>query len=294
MLFGNMKRTATAKAITPCVLYSLSHRDLHGILELNPAMATRIREVAEERLKAHAVGIDIGTLMPKHSPGILVDLTQMSKDQNQSHYDVNTSQRVSRLIKGSSKIWDSRSADVDIPDIPIIVASRADISETEAKVKVDIEVQDTPVILASTPEQKEKYKSKSNLEKIRKSSLMVPSEHGGHSQFKLKKSDIVVPVIEDSVALESLQAEDIKSAIYTAQRRKSAIAFASSQFLDKFAVSNTGDVVKIETETTDLLNNEKEIEIIKKKVFLNLLRAMQIFFLDMLCHPMLLVNHLKG
>ena len=36
--------------MTECILYSLSRTDLNRVLESNPAMAERIKRVAEERL----------------------------------------------------------------------------------------------------------------------------------------------------------------------------------------------------------------------------------------------------
>lgn len=45
-----MKRTATIKSVTPCVLYSLSKTQLDEVLSHHPNMAHAIRKVAEERL----------------------------------------------------------------------------------------------------------------------------------------------------------------------------------------------------------------------------------------------------
>ncbi|KAJ3315881.1 Potassium/sodium hyperpolarization-activated cyclic nucleotide-gated channel 3 [Boothiomyces sp. JEL0838] len=50
LLFGRMKRTASIRAFTHCRLYSLSRKDLNSILELNPSMADRMKQVASERL----------------------------------------------------------------------------------------------------------------------------------------------------------------------------------------------------------------------------------------------------
>ncbi len=50
LLFGRMKRTATIKTVTPCILYSLSKKHLDEVLAHHPNMAHAIRKVAEERL----------------------------------------------------------------------------------------------------------------------------------------------------------------------------------------------------------------------------------------------------
>ncbi|KAJ3194278.1 hypothetical protein HK101_003086 [Irineochytrium annulatum] len=50
LLFGRLKRTATIRTTTPCILYSLSKTDLDLVLLRHPSMALRIRAVAEERL----------------------------------------------------------------------------------------------------------------------------------------------------------------------------------------------------------------------------------------------------
>ena len=59
VLFGQMKRTATIRATTNCVLYSLSRQDLNEILETNPAMATKLRKIAEERMAETATVIKV-------------------------------------------------------------------------------------------------------------------------------------------------------------------------------------------------------------------------------------------
>ena len=46
-----MKRTATIKCITPCVLYSLSKKQLDEVLLHHPQMTAAIRAIAEERLR---------------------------------------------------------------------------------------------------------------------------------------------------------------------------------------------------------------------------------------------------
>jgi hypothetical protein len=51
LLFGRMKRTASIRTVTPCILYSLSKSDLDAMLLHHPTMAARIRAVAEERLE---------------------------------------------------------------------------------------------------------------------------------------------------------------------------------------------------------------------------------------------------
>jgi CRP-like cAMP-binding protein len=50
LLFGRMKRTASIRALSHCILYSLSRQDLNSVLELNPVMAERMRQVAADRL----------------------------------------------------------------------------------------------------------------------------------------------------------------------------------------------------------------------------------------------------
>ncbi|KAJ3339767.1 Potassium/sodium hyperpolarization-activated cyclic nucleotide-gated channel 4, partial [Kappamyces sp. JEL0680] len=59
LLFGSMKRTATVKAITECVIYSLSQPDLETVLEINPTLAESMRKIAEQRLKDNKVKITI-------------------------------------------------------------------------------------------------------------------------------------------------------------------------------------------------------------------------------------------
>jgi CRP-like cAMP-binding protein len=54
LLFGRMKRTASIRAVTHCVLYSLSRQDLNSVLELNPVMADKMKQVAADRLAADA------------------------------------------------------------------------------------------------------------------------------------------------------------------------------------------------------------------------------------------------
>ncbi|KAI8813156.1 hypothetical protein BJ742DRAFT_866062 [Cladochytrium replicatum] len=50
VLFGRMKRTANIRAVTPCVLYSLSKRDLDVVLEDFPEVTEAMTVVANERL----------------------------------------------------------------------------------------------------------------------------------------------------------------------------------------------------------------------------------------------------
>ncbi|KAL2912093.1 hypothetical protein HK105_208446 [Polyrhizophydium stewartii] len=54
LLYGRMRRTASVRAVTNCILYSLSRPDLNTVLECNPKMADKMRKVAEERLAADA------------------------------------------------------------------------------------------------------------------------------------------------------------------------------------------------------------------------------------------------
>lgn len=51
LLFGHMKRTATIKAVTPCILYSLSRHDLMFILNIYPEIAENLQKEAEKRLE---------------------------------------------------------------------------------------------------------------------------------------------------------------------------------------------------------------------------------------------------
>lgn len=51
LLFGKMKRTASIKCVTPCVLYSLSKKQLDEVLLHHPQMNSAIRAVAELRLR---------------------------------------------------------------------------------------------------------------------------------------------------------------------------------------------------------------------------------------------------
>ena len=50
VLFENMRRTATIKAIGNCILYRLDVADLEKVLEINPKMAASIQRIAEKRL----------------------------------------------------------------------------------------------------------------------------------------------------------------------------------------------------------------------------------------------------
>ncbi|KAI8902615.1 hypothetical protein BC833DRAFT_616549 [Globomyces pollinis-pini] len=54
LLFGRMKRTASIRAVTHCVLYSLSREDLNAVLEINPYMSDKMKQVAADRLAADA------------------------------------------------------------------------------------------------------------------------------------------------------------------------------------------------------------------------------------------------
>ena len=49
-----MKRTASIRSMTHCILYSLSRQDLNSVLELNPVMAEKMKQVAADRLAADA------------------------------------------------------------------------------------------------------------------------------------------------------------------------------------------------------------------------------------------------
>ena len=51
LLFGMMKRTASIKCLTACILYSLSKKQLDDVLQHHAQMAVAIRSVAEERLR---------------------------------------------------------------------------------------------------------------------------------------------------------------------------------------------------------------------------------------------------
>ncbi|KAJ1561594.1 Potassium/sodium hyperpolarization-activated cyclic nucleotide-gated channel 4 [Nowakowskiella sp. JEL0078] len=51
LLFGLLKRTATIKAVTPCLLYSLSKSNLDRVIDRHPGVADQFKLVAEERLK---------------------------------------------------------------------------------------------------------------------------------------------------------------------------------------------------------------------------------------------------
>ncbi|KAJ3347756.1 Potassium/sodium hyperpolarization-activated cyclic nucleotide-gated channel 4, partial [Kappamyces sp. JEL0680] len=50
LLFGRMKRTASIRAVSNCILYSLSKTDLNDVLAMNPVVSERMKEVAAERL----------------------------------------------------------------------------------------------------------------------------------------------------------------------------------------------------------------------------------------------------
>nr|KAJ3408582.1 anaphase-promoting complex subunit Hcn1 [Polyrhizophydium stewartii] len=54
LMFGRMRRTASVRAVTNCILYSLSRPDLNTILEHHPKMADKMRKIAEERLAVNA------------------------------------------------------------------------------------------------------------------------------------------------------------------------------------------------------------------------------------------------
>lgn len=49
-----MKRTASIRAVSHCILYSLSRADLNAVLELNPVIAQKMKQVAVDRLAADA------------------------------------------------------------------------------------------------------------------------------------------------------------------------------------------------------------------------------------------------
>jgi hypothetical protein len=68
-----MKRTASIRAVTKSVLYSLTQRDLDTVLEINPIMAEKMRAVAEERLKLRGVAIEVSKSHQSIHP--FVDLT---------------------------------------------------------------------------------------------------------------------------------------------------------------------------------------------------------------------------
>ncbi|KAJ3324451.1 hypothetical protein HDV06_006862 [Boothiomyces sp. JEL0866] len=69
LLFGHMKRTASIRAVTECVLYSLSQSDLEIILDINPNMAAMMKKTAEERLSSNKVGV----VMVSKNTAALVD-----------------------------------------------------------------------------------------------------------------------------------------------------------------------------------------------------------------------------
>lgn len=56
LLLGPMKRTASIRAATPCLLYSLSRDGLNMILEGNEAIKLEMQAVAKERLEKESAG----------------------------------------------------------------------------------------------------------------------------------------------------------------------------------------------------------------------------------------------
>jgi CRP-like cAMP-binding protein len=52
LLMGSTKRTASIRAVSNCILYSLSRKNLNVILEENTSLAKKLKQVAEERLNS--------------------------------------------------------------------------------------------------------------------------------------------------------------------------------------------------------------------------------------------------
>jgi CRP-like cAMP-binding protein len=52
LLMGSTKRTASIRAVSNCVLYSLSRKNLDVVLEGNHGLARKLKQVAEERLNS--------------------------------------------------------------------------------------------------------------------------------------------------------------------------------------------------------------------------------------------------
>ncbi|KAJ3325256.1 hypothetical protein HDV06_005013 [Boothiomyces sp. JEL0866] len=80
LLFGRMKRTASIRAFTHCRLYSLSRKDLNSILELNPYMADRMKQVASDRLAQDEKAKAAKAQEEKEKERILKELEEKSKD----------------------------------------------------------------------------------------------------------------------------------------------------------------------------------------------------------------------
>ena len=91
LLFGRMKRTATIKTVTPCVLYSLSKKHLDEVLAHHPNMAHAIRKVAEERL-AQQTAQSAASKPPEASTGSISTISSNQKeasDDQDTHSDEN-------------------------------------------------------------------------------------------------------------------------------------------------------------------------------------------------------------
>jgi CRP-like cAMP-binding protein len=80
-----MRRTATIRCSTPCILYSLSKQNLDEVLEHHPQMAHAIRKIAEERLEI--MKTTQSSAPPKTDGDIRDSLDEIIEDDDQSESD---------------------------------------------------------------------------------------------------------------------------------------------------------------------------------------------------------------
>jgi CRP-like cAMP-binding protein len=108
LLFGHMKRTASVRAISNCVLYSLSQSELEKILELNPDMANKMRDSAEERIRMNQVVI-MAPASPRSSFVPFMDQTYQVQD-------VGSSQPRLSAVRAVQTSQDNNLADIAVQE----------------------------------------------------------------------------------------------------------------------------------------------------------------------------------
>ncbi|KAJ3276216.1 hypothetical protein HDV01_005664 [Terramyces sp. JEL0728] len=159
LLFGNIKRTASIRAITECVLYSLGQGDLEIILDLNPNMAAMMRKTAEERIASNKVEI---VMLSKNTPA-LIDRTysigNMSRKNSlfpvKGALDIlaEKKRRVSQMQSGNNSHFHTSTleapieneAEEELPSIPINPQSPFYATDAASKSKILEQVENSEI-----------------------------------------------------------------------------------------------------------------------------------------------------
>jgi hypothetical protein len=233
-----MKRTASIRAITQCVLYSLSQSDLQVILEINPEMSTRMREIAEERLRLNQATLCIQKVAPNANLVQFVDNSFGHKSVPQA--PVSNSLTIEKAIEAA------RRNSFIAPLINHEVIAQSIIVEPTIVGKLE----SLPLGIQENP-----------------SDGKVTVSHGtpfAHDNKKSSSQGSLEKMAMADEVLSDMDSKDIMELVQTSRRKSSVMHFVGKSFLDQHV---TADPQKpgIENVVVDSNGQQEPIELHRKK-----------------------------